>query len=258
MISFIDRWWAKDAVRASSLPGGAGLRSKLIAIVEEIDSSLFSVDKKDLSTDEANALFYFSNVCAVDQPNDPALPIVGLYAQQLAGQVRLLSMPDTQVAPNSLYQTTRFAKRVFLVCGRAREPMLEMERWLRRLGLEPIVLESQFVAGSQVTAAALEDKIAGCGTAVILATADDLGRLSGGAAKLSPRARQNVVLELGLLWGLLGTTRIVIVMQESIVPDFPTDTAGFMTIRFRERVEEAFDGVRSKLQEMGVISFSPA
>jgi predicted nucleotide-binding protein len=252
-ISFIDRWWASDAVRASSLPGGASLRSTLIAIVEEIDGSLFSVNQRELSTDEANALFYLSNVCAIDQARDPALPIVGLYIQNLAGQVKLLAMPDTHVSPNPLYQTTRYAKRVFLVCGRAREPMLEMERWLRSLGLEPIVLETQTVAGAQAIASALEDKVAGCGTAVVLATPDDLGRLAGGS-KFSPRARQNVILELGLVWGLLGTRRIVVVMHESVVTDFPTDTAGFMTIRFKEHVNESFDRVRTKLQEMGVIS----
>jgi predicted nucleotide-binding protein len=134
--------------------------------------------------------------------------------------------------------------------------MLELDRWLRSLGLEPVVLESQSVAGSQVVASALEDKVAGCGTAVVLATPDDFGRLGGSTIKLSPRARQNVVLELGLLWGLLGMRRIVLVMHESVVNDFPTDTAGFMTIRYKEHVRESFDQIRSKFHEMGVIALA--
>jgi predicted nucleotide-binding protein len=253
LVGFIDRWWNEDPVRATSLPGGADLRSTLVAIAQEIDSSFFSVDARDLPGDQVDALFYFANIFSLRHAGDPALEVLGIYVQQLAGQVKLLAMPNTDIGPNPLYQTTRHARRVFLVCGRAREPMLEMERWLRRLGLEPVVLESHSVAGSPVVAAALEAKVSGCGTAVVLATADDLGRLAG-TPKLAPRARQNVILELGLLWGLLGTARIVVVIHESLVADFPTDTAGFMTIRFKDVVTEAFDGVRSKLQEMGVIS----
>jgi predicted nucleotide-binding protein len=63
---------------------------------------------------------------------------------------------------------------------------------------------------------------------------------------------------LGLLWGLLGTRRLVLVLQEAVADDFPTDTAGFMTIRFQEHVRDAFDGIRSKLQEMAVLAVGPA
>lgn len=90
----------------------------------------------------------------------------------------------------------------------------------------------------------------------MLATPDDLGRLATGQSRFAARARQNVVLELGLLWGLLGMQRIVVVIHESVVGDFPTDTAGSMNIRFKSHVSEAFDRVRTKFQEMGVISVS--
>jgi hypothetical protein len=50
--------------------------------------------------------------------------------------------------------------------------------------------------------------------------------------------------------------RIVVVIHESVVGDFPTDTAGSMNIRFKSHVSEAFDRVRTKFQEMGVISVS--
>jgi predicted nucleotide-binding protein len=254
LVNLIDRWWAEDPVRAASLPGGGGLRRVLVSIVEEIEASLVFVNKRELTADETNALFYLANLWAARLPEDPGATLAGFYLQQLASQVTLLKMPDSHVASHPLYQTTRLAKRVFLVCGRAREPMLEMERWLKSLGLEIVVLESASVAGSQPVPTALEDKVAGCGTALVLATADDTGRLASGKEAFKARARQNVILELGLLWGLLGTQRIVVVMDEKITTDFPTDASGFMTIRFRDHVREAFDGVRTKLQEMGVIS----
>jgi predicted nucleotide-binding protein len=229
----------------------------LVSIAEEIDESLVFVNDRELTTDETNALFYLASVGAARQPENPGITLAGFYLQQVASQVTFLKMPDSHVAPNALYQTTRWSRRVFLVCGRSREPMLEMERWLKNLGLDIIVLESASVAGSQPVSTALEDKVAGCGTAVVLATADDIGRLASGRETFKARARQNVILELGLLWGLLGTQRIVLVMDEKIGVDFPTDTSGFMTIRFRNHVREAFDGVRTKLQEMGVISTVP-
>jgi predicted nucleotide-binding protein len=258
LITFLRTWRAEDPVRASSLPGAATLEDKLAACIREIDGSLLWVKKIEINADETNALFYLTSLHAMRVPGSSGTQVASLYVQELSRQVKLLAMPDSHVGPNPLFQTTRYARRVFLVCGRAREMMLELERWLRGFGLEVVVLETETVPGATLVAQALEDKVAGCGTGIVLATADDYGRLAGGPPKLYPRARQNVVLELGLLWGLLGTRRLVLVLQEAIADDFPTDTAGFMTIRFQEHVRDAFDGIRSKLQEMAVLAVGPA
>jgi predicted nucleotide-binding protein len=58
--------------------------------------------------------------------------------------------------------------------------------------------------------------------AVVLLTADDTGGLS--ADDLAPRARQNVVFELGLFLALLGRDRVAALNDPSI--EMPTDFSG--------------------------------
>lgn len=101
-----------------------------------------------------------------------------------------------------------------------------------------------------------------CGTAIVVATPDDEGRLvvdedgrqlrPGQNQRLQPRARQNVLLELGMLWGHLGRERLVLLLEKTV--DVGTDTAGLMTIRFTGDVRTAFEDLRQRLQAMGVIS----
>lgn len=59
--------------------------------------------------------------------------------------------------------------------------------------------------------------------AVVLLTPDDEGRKSG-TEELDPRARQNVVFELGLFIGLLGRDRVAALNDPSI--ELPTDFSG--------------------------------
>jgi hypothetical protein len=78
----------------------------------------------------------------------------------------------------------------------------------------------------------LSDFLDSCDAAVILMTADD--RTSEG----SGRARQNVIHEIGLFQGRLGFARVIL-LQQLGTEDF-SNIAGLQTIRFSDRVEEAF------------------
>jgi predicted nucleotide-binding protein len=62
------------------------------------------------------------------------------------------------------------------------------------------------------------------------------------------------MLELGLTWGHLGRERTILLIDRSV--DIGTDTAGFMTIRFDGDIRVSFEGLRKRLQAMGVISIS--
>lgn len=60
------------------------------------------------------------------------------------------------------------------------------------------------------------------GFAVVLLTPDDVGGTV--ESKLSPRARQNVVFELGMFIGLLGRDRVAALNESSV--ELPTDFSG--------------------------------
>jgi predicted nucleotide-binding protein len=64
--------------------------------------------------------------------------------------------------------------------------------------------------------------------AVVLLTGDDEGRLRDSDKPLSPRGRQNVILELGVFIGLLGRERVVVLKDPGV--EEPSDLTGLMYI----------------------------
>ena len=68
-----------------------------------------------------------------------------------------------------------------------------------------------------------EDHAGPAAFAVVLMTPDDEGRALGGD-ELSPRARQNVILELGFFVGALGRRKVAILYDEAI--ERPSDIDG--------------------------------
>jgi predicted nucleotide-binding protein len=63
--------------------------------------------------------------------------------------------------------------------------------------------------------------------AVVIATGDDLGRLAT-ATEDQPRARQNVILELGYFFGLLGRQNVALLHETGV--ERPSDTDGLAHI----------------------------
>lgn len=125
---------------------------------------------------------------------------------------------------------------VFVVHGRSDAPRLEVELLIHRATDQtPVVLAAQPNQG-----ATLIEKLEAylnpseSSFAVILMTGDDLGRLNDEGEVDRPRARQNVVLELGFAMGVLGRRRVAILHDDGVelpsdihgVAYYPLDTAG--------------------------------
>lgn len=91
-------------------------------------------------------------------------------------------------------------KNVFIVHGRDTDALRDLELVLRRKGVTPKVLADEDKSAQNLLSA-LEDLIRICKAGFILATPDDEGRLvlTGNEAP-SARARENVILETGLLF----------------------------------------------------------
>ncbi|WCF12977.1 nucleotide-binding protein [Edwardsiella piscicida] len=87
------------------------------------------------------------------------------------------------------------SKKVFIVHGHDEGSREKVARFLERLGLEAIILHEQANRGRTVIEKVIE--YGNVGFAVVLLTPDDEGCVKGGT--LEPRARQNVLLELGFL-----------------------------------------------------------
>lgn len=92
-----------------------------------------------------------------------------------------------------------------------------------------VILKEQSIVG-QTLIDELIRQGRGVSFAVVLATGDDEGRLRG-SGQLLPRARQNVVLELGYFLGKLEKNKIAILADEGI--ELASDYNGVIYIPLR-------------------------
>jgi len=118
--------------------------------------------------------------------------------------------------------------RVFVVHGHDEAARETCARFLERLRLEPVILHEQASAGRTIIEK-LEHH-GDVGFAVVLLTPDDVGAVKTQRDALQPRARQNVVLELGYFVGRLGRSRVCALHKSPM--ELPSDFVGVVYVPF--------------------------
>lgn len=136
-------------------------------------------------------------------------------------------------------------KKVFVVHGHDKSAYLELARLLEQWGLQPIILHEK-PEGGRTIIEKFEDHASEAGYAFILLTPDDVGGKDGDSLK--PRARQNVIFELGFFIGKLGHERVC-VLNKGV--EFPSDIHGFAYVEFNKSVEECYAKIRRELVNAG-------
>jgi predicted nucleotide-binding protein len=126
----------------------------------------------------------------------------------------------------SAARTRRASRRIFVVHGHDDAARESIARFLDRLELIPIVLKEQPNAGRTIIEK-FEDE-SDVGFAVVLLTPDDIGGIAKSPRKLLPRARQNVIFELGYFAGALGRRHVVALVKDDI--EIPSDYQGVVFI----------------------------
>jgi predicted nucleotide-binding protein len=144
------------------------------------------------------------------------------------------------------------AGTIFVVHGRDHDSRDQLELILRRLGLEPYVLQVTG-GGGDTLIEALERQIGKSAEAsfgIVLATPDDMGYLEeDGPTDAKARARQNVIMEMGMLLASLTRKRCAI-LQKGFV-ELPSNMGGVITIPFNAHVREAVPKLVQRLKEAG-------
>lgn len=179
--------------------------------------------------------------------NSGASEIANLFktAQE---EVELRQAEDAQQEtsnPTTLPQTTVTAnsKQVFIVHGHDEEMKNSVARVLEKLGLEPIILHEQADQGRTVI-----EKFVGHSDvpfAVILFSADDWAyQKNSNPESARPRARQNVVLELGFFLGKLGRNRVLPLFRQAANFELPSDYAGVLFKPFDDHGAWRFELVK--------------
>ena len=100
-------------------------------------------------------------------------------------------------------------------------------RFVENFGIEATILHEQANRG-QTIPEKFEEHASEAGFAIILLTPDDVGASQDEANNLKPRARQNVVLELGYFWRGLGRERMCVLYKEGV--ELPSDIHGILYV----------------------------
>lgn len=122
--------------------------------------------------------------------------------------------------------TTGSYSKVFIVHGHDDGARESVARFVEKLGFEATILHERPNKGRTIITKFREES-EGVGFAVILMTADDVGRAKD-ATDLKARARQNVVFELGFFIGVLGPERVAAAVKGNV--ERPSDFDGVVYI----------------------------
>ena len=157
------------------------------------------------------------------------------------------SGPTTVAQPN--------ASKVFIVHGHDSVAREQLELVVHKLGLDPFVLQNTGGSGLTIIEA-LENEIGPRSGAarfgIVLLTPDDIGYAkAAGDKEAQPRARQNVVLEMGMLISALGRKNVAILKKQHL--EVPSDAQGILYIPFNDHVKEAVPKLVDRLRSAGFV-----
>ena len=135
-----------------------------------------------------------------------------------------IPLAPTEPEPGARQVTA--TRRVFVVHGRDEGAKEAVARFLGKLDLQPIILHEQANQGKTVIEKF--EAHSEVDYAVVLFTPDDVGHPANEPALAKPRARQNVVLELGFFMAALGRHKVCVLYRGDV--EIPSDYAGVLFV----------------------------
>jgi len=228
-------------------PTRAALISTRNAISEwshtEIDDLLLEAGLAGLSAgrdagsrrDRANAIVQFAiqNPSSVTAENSllsaylvRRASAAGLGAEEETPLPRVQEVSPSANLASDTQSADRSPNRVFVVHGQNEPARTAVVSFLESIGLLGIVLHDQPNMGRHLLTKFIQEAEL-VTFAVVLMTDDDVGSLKGG--KLAPRARQNVILELGYFLAHLGQAKVCALITPGL--ETPSDFDGIVYIR---------------------------
>jgi predicted nucleotide-binding protein len=139
------------------------------------------------------------------------------------------------------------AGKVFIVYGHDKPSRDSLELLLLRLGLHPIILSNMVPDGKTIIEALIQHSEVPC--AIVLLTPDDEGNPIGKPELKKPRARQNVVLEMGMFLSKLGREKVIILYKGEM--ELPSDINGLIYLPYKGDVGEVKARLAAALQKIG-------
>lgn len=154
------------------------------------------------------------------------------YVQRILGAViaaRVITerSKTAERSGTTLVTTAESDPSVFVVHGHDHTALQQTARLIERLDLKPIILFEEPSKGRTIIEK-LEQR-SSTSAAIVILTPDDIGAPAAQPEAMRPRARQNVILELGYFLGLLGRQRVIVLYTDGV--ELPSDYVGVEYIK---------------------------
>ena len=149
------------------------------------------------------------------------------HVEDIVGYLKGLSQREKPQTGKKKRSKICNTNEVFIVHGHNNETKEAVARVLQLLGLEAIILNEKSNQGKTIIEKL--EHYGDVGYAIILLTPCDLGKAKE-EIELTPRARQNVIAELGYFIGRLGRDRVSIIHRGTT--EIPSDFKGLGYISY--------------------------
>lgn len=177
--------------------------------------------------------------------------------EELLDKVLRNELTQSEIIPSPIsnYIPTSDPKKIFIVHGHDNSSLGELELFIRRLNLSPYILKNAGESGKTIIEA-LEQRIVNDSSfGIVLMTPDDVGcseeEYHRDNTNLKFRARQNVILEMGILIGAIGRNKVAILRKGNI--ENPSDVNGILYISFNNSIiREAGTSIIKHLKQAGI------
>lgn len=216
----LDAWIQAGEATQGSIVGSATLRWPNEQR-EELGLVILLIDRFAEDADAAlnfSYTFYYSGNNLTGNLQSMAAQMIVPFARDYIDHVKhITGTAEPTMLPE---RSGPAARKVFIVHGHDEGARESVARFLEQLKFEPIILHERANQGRTII-----EKIeahSDVGFAVILLTPDDIGSVKDG--ELQPRARQNVLLELGYFVGRLGRSRVCALKRGDM--EVPSDFGG--------------------------------
>ena len=192
---------------------------------------------------------------AVDQAlsGNPPPPVTTPAAPYVDSDKQSATVSQSQVSDGPLEQ-------VFVVYGHDEAAREQLELVLHKLDLNHFVLGNTGGSGLTIIEALEKEILApnnGKRFGIVLLTPDDMGYKQGdNPENAEPRARQNVVMEMGMLIAAFGRSRVAILKKGHL--EVPSDASGIIYLSFNNHVKETVARLCQRLGEAGFVLSSEA
>ena len=167
------------------------------------------------------------NPFRISTPTQRRTPLLDSPPTTSAGEAYEEISPEIIPAPSPELVPITNHKPVFIVHGHDHAARDTVADFVGNWGFTPTVLDKQ-PSRSRTIIEKFEQCADEADFAIVLMTPDDVGASRKNRADLKPRARQNVIFELGYFFGLIGRKRVCILYKGNL--ELPSDIQGVVYV----------------------------